>query len=335
VSRKKMHRQPKLKLKGFHLLNLSLCIVVGFISAQHLYAGVHPSQRQKPVKQTKSLGLKISSGQKYRAYTPVNHRPSFDIPVTYNKAVGRWIRYFQTSGSKWFKKRLERSFRYLPLMKMTLKKRGLPQDLAYLSMIESGFSPHAVSSAEAVGYWQFIRPTGERYGLNIDWWVDERKDVAKSTYAASRYLADLYKIFGSWYLTASGYNMGETRLKRLIRKHGTRDFWVLSSKSDFPKETRDYIPKLIAAVLISKAPQLYGFRDIKPWSPKNFEYFAAPGGTDLVSMANELGIKKSWLLYLNPSLKHGFIPKQVDQYKIRIPRGYAARVSNFVRKTVL
>lgn len=264
-------------------------------------------------------------------YSPVDQRPFFDIPVTYNDKVKYWIKYFQGPGRKWFHKWLERSHAYLPLMKSTLASRNLPQDLAYVAMIESGFSPHAVSTASAVGYWQFIKSTAKRYDLEVTWWLDERRDHQKSTVAAARYLGDLYKLFGSWYLTAAAYNMGEGRTGRLIKKYGTKNFWVLSQKRDFPKETREYIPKLLAAVLISKAPKLYGFTNIEPKDPYSFDYFHVPGGTDLMNLAKYLNIDHEKLNRLNPELLKSFVPSFIKSHRIRIPKGSSAKVSTYLR----
>ena len=264
-------------------------------------------------------------------YSPVDQRPFFDIPVTYNDKVKHWIKYFQGPGRKWFRTWLERSNAYLPLMQETLSGRALPQDLAYVAMIESGFSPHAVSTASAVGYWQFIKTTATRYGLQINWWIDERRDHQKSTVAAARYLGDLYKMFGSWYLTAAAYNMGEGRMSRLIKRHGTKNFWELSQKKDFPSETRDYIPKLLAAVMISKAPKLYGFTDLSLKDPYSYDYFHVPGGTDLMNLAKYLDIDHNGLQRLNPELLKGFVPSFVQSHRIRIPKGLSPRVSSYVR----
>lgn len=259
-------------------------------------------------------------------------RLSFDIPVTYNSKVKWWIQNFQGSGKKWFKTWLERSNAYLPHMQSLMSKQGLPQDLAYISMIESGFSAHATSTMDAVGYWQFIGPTANRYGLTTSWWLDERRDFLKSTTAASKYLEDLYRIFKNWYLTAAAYNMGETRLKRLIEKHGTQDFWVLSKMEGFPQETREYIPKLLAAVLISKSPKLYGFADLNLKQPYRYEYFQIPGGTDLYDLAQSIGVEPSTLLTLNPELLKGFVPSSVKSHRIRIPSGHTAMVSRYVKQ---
>lgn len=264
------------------------------------------------------------------AFTPIGESPYFDIPVTYNSEVKKWIKHFQGPGRKWYGIWLKRSHRYLPLMKKALSDKGLPQDLAYVAMIESGFSAKAVSSANAVGYWQFIAATGKRYGLKKDWWIDERKDFYKSTIAASSYLADLYKMFNSWYLSASAYNMGEGRVKRLVKKYKTKNFWVLSRKKEFPNETKNYIPKLIAALMIAKMPEIYGFKVDDKLKPYEYEQFYAPGGTDLVNLAKFLRVNKASLLKMNPALLSGFIPKTEKGYWIRIPKGSLVKVSQYM-----
>jgi membrane-bound lytic murein transglycosylase D len=264
-------------------------------------------------------------------FTPVDTSPYFDIPVTYNTKVKWWINYFQTTGSKWFRTWLERSHAYLPSMQKVLAQKGLPQDLAYVAMIESGFSSQATSQAEAVGYWQFITPTANRYGLKTTWWLDERRDFSKSTTAAARYLGDLFRQFGSWYLTAAAYNMGEGRMQRLVTKYGTKNYWILSKRSDFPDETKQYIPKMLAAMLIAKAPKLYGFHELNPQEPKAYEYFHVPGGTDLYNLAHYMGVSASQLTGLNPELVRGFVPSSVKSHNIRVPKGMTPKVSAFIR----
>ncbi len=301
----------------------------------HLVAGAAPNNRQLTANERELKGL-VQKMVKERSraansFTPVDTSPYFDIPITYNTKVKWWINHFQTKGRRWFKTWLERSHAYLPTMQATLAQRGLPQDLAYVAMIESGFSPNAISTAEAVGYWQFITPTAARYGLKINWWLDERRDFKKSTTAAARYLGDLFKQFGSWYLTAAAYNMGEGRTQRLVNKYKTKNYWILSKKPDFPDETRQYIPKLLAAMLIAKAPRLYGFHSLKPKEPYSYEYFHVPGGTDLHSLAAYLGLNASQLKRLNPELLKGYIPASVRSHKIRIPKGLTPKVSQFIR----
>lgn len=268
-------------------------------------------------------------------YNSVSEGPHFDLPVTYNSKVKTWINFFQTNGKRDFKVWLERSYKYLPRITPLLEAQGLPKDLAYLAMIESGFSPRAVSSADAVGYWQFIKPTAHRYGLKIDWWIDERKDIIKSTLAAANYLNDLYKMFNSWYLAASAYNMGEGRIKNLIKKYQTTNYWILSKKKDFPQETEQYIPKLIAAMLIAKTPKLYGFRDLTPQTPIRYEIFNAPAGTDLENLSLYLGLDKETLSQMNPEVTKGFIPQYIPSHKIRIPVGRSAKARQFARSNLV
>lgn len=265
------------------------------------------------------------------SFTPVDASPYFDIPVTYNTKVKWWINYYQTTGRHWFRTWLERSHAYLPQMQQVLSEKGMPQDLAYVAMIESGFSSAATSTAEAVGYWQFIAPTAKRYGLKTTWWLDERRDFSKSTTAASRYLSDLFRQFGSWYLTAAAYNMGEGRMQKLVNRHHTKNYWILSKRSDFPEETKQYIPKLLAAMLIAKAPKLYGFHEVKAQKPYRYDYFAVPGGTDLYNLARFTGVGSAELLKLNPELLKGFIPSSILSHRIRIPKGMQPRVAQFVR----
>lgn len=255
----------------------------------------------------------------------------FDIPVTYNAQVRSWIRYFQTTGRTTFKRWLERSSRYMPLIQYELTQAGLPQDLVYVAMIESGFVPHAQSHAGALGMWQFIAPTAQRYGLKIDWWIDERQDFLKSTRAAIRYMSDLYRQFGSWYLVAASYNMGENGVRRLIKKHGTRNFWELAARGALPLETRNYVPKIIASILISKAPALYGFRDLEYQLPLSYETVTVPGGTDIVNLAAYLGVSAKYLLGLNPELLKGFIPREVQSHEIRVPKGAVTAVAQYIR----
>lgn len=275
---------------------------------------------------------RAATGRTANTFTPVDASPYFDLPVTYNTKVKWWINYYQTSGRKWFRTWLERSNAYLPMMQKMLRERGMPQDLAYVAMIESGFSPQAISTADAVGYWQFIAPTANRYGLRTNWWLDERRDFTKSTTAASRYLADLFRQFGSWYLTAAAYNMGEGRMQKLVNRHGTRNYWILSKRGDFPDETKQYIPKLLAAMLIAKAPKLYGFHELNLQPPYRYEYFTVPGGTDLFNLARYIGVRGDQLARLNPELLKGFVPSFVQGgHRIRIPQGLQPRVSQFVR----
>lgn len=254
----------------------------------------------------------------------------FDLPVTYNKKVSKWVAYYQGNGNKWFRNWLQRSYKFMPFIQNELKNSGLPLDLAYMVMIESGFSSTATSHADAVGPWQFIEPTGARYGLEKTWWLDERRDLKKSTHAAIKYLKDLYSEFGSWYLVAASYNMGENGLRRQIKKYGTKDYWSLIKLSALPAETQEYVPKILAAMLISKAPNLYGFRDLEKMDPLEYEVVLVPGGTELDTLADRIGITRKSLKDLNAELFLGYIPRQVEKHYIRVPKGAGSIVSNYV-----
>jgi membrane-bound lytic murein transglycosylase D len=253
----------------------------------------------------------------------------FDLPVTYNKKVSNWVHYYQTRGQHWFREWLGRSSKYLPFIQAELRRANLPTDLAFMVMIESGFSAQAVSNAEAVGPWQFIAPTGSRYGLQKNWWLDERRDLKKSTLAAIRYLKDLREEFGSWYLVAASYNMGESGLRRQIKKYKTKDYWTLVQLGALPAETQEYVPKILAAMLIAKAPNLYGFRDLTRMDPLDYEVVSVAGGTDLDAVADRLGVTRKSLKDLNAELVLGYIPRQVSHHYIRVPKGAAGLVTEY------
>ena len=194
------------------------------------------------------------------------HQVKFDVPIQMNKQVKAYLVYFSTERKAVIQRQLARSTRYLPLIKETFREYGLPEDLAYLAMIESGFNPNAYSPAGACGMWQFIKGTGLRYGLIIDGQVDERRDPVKSTRAAAKYLSDLYKQFGSWYLAAASYNCGERRVEQELRKNHHRNFWELSDNRCLPNETKNYVPQMIAATIIAKNPEKFGFSRV-PYEP--------------------------------------------------------------------
>jgi len=184
---------------------------------------------------------------------------NFDFPITLNSRVEYWVDYFTGRGRGHFTKYLERSEFFIPFIQPLLKQNGLPEDLVYLAMIESGFNNHARSHAKAVGPWQFISATGKRYGMMVNWWVDERRDTRKSTMAAVEYLRDLNGMFQSWELAAAAYNAGESKVARAIRRYGVKDYWVITRHKFLRPETRDYVPKIIAAAIVAKNRTQFGF----------------------------------------------------------------------------
>ncbi|MBI3756296.1 MAG: transglycosylase SLT domain-containing protein [Deltaproteobacteria bacterium] len=250
---------------------------------------------------------------------------TYDVPVVVNDKVEIFIKYFQTRGRKYFEKWLARSERYLPMLKDIFRQNGLPEDLAYIALIESGFNPNAKSRARAVGMWQFMQWTGKKYGLKVDSWVDERRDPEKATRAAAKYLKDLYGMFNSWHLAAASYNAGEGRIMRAVKKHKTDDFWIVAKyKKTLKKETRDYIPKYIAAMLIAKEPAKYGFTDIEFEPQINYEKINIPGATDLRVIAKACECPIDEIKELNPQLLRWFTPPTDSEYEIKLPKEKAA-----------
>ena len=244
----------------------------------------------------------------------------FDIPVVYNKKVKRWIDYFLNRGRGFFERYGARAGRYGPLMGSILEKNGLPRDLIFLAMAESGFQNKAKSWAKAVGPWQFMSFTGRRYGLEIDWYKDERRDPIKATVAAGEYLKKLYGDFGSWELAAAAYNAGEGKVGRAINRYGTENFWNLSRGRYLKRETKNYVPKIMALAILGKNLQSFGFKDINFHDPLDFEKIEVVGMTDLYQVAQVLDVDFEELQRLNPEILRWFTPPG-EMYQLRIPLG--------------
>ncbi|MBW2328360.1 MAG: LysM peptidoglycan-binding domain-containing protein, partial [Deltaproteobacteria bacterium] len=240
---------------------------------------------------------------------------------TINKQVEYYLDLFQNKQKKYFKRWLARSGKYLPAIRHELRKAGLPQDLAYLAMIESGFNPSAYSHAHAAGLWQFIRSTGRNYGLRIDSWVDERREPEKATRAAVAYLGALYERFGDWQLAVAAYNAGEGKIERAIKKYNSRDFWKLAQHRYLRLETKRYVPKLIAAILIARNPEQYGFTDIDYQQPVQYDLIKVPPRTDLraIAVSGSTTVKK--IRKLNNELRKNQTPPTNGSYALKIPAG--------------
>lgn len=246
--------------------------------------------------------------------------PTYDVPIVLNESVEDYITFFNTQLRDIFALWLARSGRYLPLMRDIFKKYGLPGDLVYVALIESGFNPYAYSRAKAVGPWQFIKSTGKLYGLRIDNWVDERRDPIKSTDAAARHLKDLYARFGSWPLALASYNAGERRIQTALVRTKTDDYWDLRNSRHIRRETKGYVPKFMAATIIAKNPERYGF-SLEYHEPFTFDEVTVPGSADLRVMAMAAGIGYEDLKQLNPELRTEITPPTVSQYSLRLPAG--------------
>lgn len=246
---------------------------------------------------------------------------TFDFPVTVNKQVQFYLDLFQGRQHKTFARWLARSGKYLPMIEKELDAAGLPLDLAYLAMIESGYNPSAYSRAHAAGLWQFIRGTGRNYGLQIDSWVDERRDPEKATKAAVEYLSRLYEMFDDWHLAVAAYNAGEGKIERAIKRYKSRDFWQIAQHKYLRLETKRYVPKLIAAILIAKEPEKYGFADVVRESPVEYDVIKVPARTDLSAVAASAGVNVKQIQGLNNDLKKGQTPSSLSAWEVRIPRG--------------
>ncbi len=244
------------------------------------------------------------------------------IRLDYNRDVQRWLDYFQGRGARHMRVYLSRASRYRPLMQSILREYSLPEDLFYIALIESGFSPTAYSHASAVGYWQFIRGTAVRYGLRIDGHVDERRDPVLSTRAAAEYFRALYSLFGDWHLAMAGYNTGENRVQRLLLHHRTRDFWELARVSRLPRETKNYVPKYIAAAMIAKDPAKYGFVDVEYQAPIAYETFKLEQPISLRTLAQNMAVEYQELRSLNPMYRGDYVPISSDRETfLRVPQG--------------
>lgn len=255
-------------------------------------------------------------------------RSSPDIPVVFNESVDKHIRCFTGPKRDSFGQWLVRAKKYEPTIRRILKRNDLPEDLVYVAMIESGFNMKACSRANAMGPWQFMDETGRQYGLRVDYWVDERYDLEKSTVAAARYLKKLFDQFGCWYLVAASYNAGENRVKKAMETGGTKDFWELREYNMLPKETQEYVPQLIAAAVIAKNPEMYGFNNISPTPVHKLTKLTVPGGVPLRDIAKVVSIDPGDLKALNPELLQGITPPNVKGYSIDLPGAHRTRPSN-------
>lgn len=255
------------------------------------------------------------------------------IPLDQNKKVQFWINYFTVKDRERLVRFLNRGQKYKEVVQNTLKENDLPEDLYYLAMIESGFQTHARSSAQAVGVWQFISGTAHRYGLKIDRYVDERKDPIRATEAATKYLRDLYNVFGSWHLAMAAYNAGEMRIVRAIFKARTRNFWELVDAKALPRETAEYIPKFIAMTLIAKNPDAYNLKiDEDVINYPSLRAIEVPGALSLTDLAKLAEIELSSISYVNPHLKQHRTPPNTATYEVWVPIELADKVQNSYAK---
>ncbi len=247
--------------------------------------------------------------------------PLYDFPVVSNRQVATYVDLFTGKQRKYFKKWLSRSGRYRELIEREFETAGLPKDLMYLAMIESGYNQRAYSKSKAVGLWQFMAPTGKEYGLSVSRYVDERRNAEKSTKAAASYLKDLYREFGDWYLAVAAYNGGPGTMRKAIRKSKSEDFWKIAQDRYLRLETKRYVPKLIAAIIIAKEPEKYGFTDISYEEPLSWETLEVGPGLSMDAVALLTDSTPKQIKILNQELRTSKTPLDRQRYLVKIPPG--------------
>jgi membrane-bound lytic murein transglycosylase D len=253
----------------------------------------------------------------------------YNVPIVLDPAVQGHIHYFNTSIRSRFEQWLVRLSRYRPLVDSIFSEFDLPSDLIYLSLVESGFNPYAYSRARATGPWQFMKGTAKLYGLRVDNYVDERRDPIKSTVAAARYLRDLYDLFGTWPLAMAAYNAGEGKVMRALQKAQADSFTDIAKTRLIRRETREYVPRFMAATIIAKNPDRYGF-PTDDVDPHQFEEVIVRRSIHLKSIANVTGIPYQELRLLNPELKRDATPPDGSAYLLKVPMGMKAKVERLM-----
>ena len=255
-----------------------------------------------------------------------------DIPIPQNSRVLSYVEMFQGRLREFIQDGLTRGTKYLPMIQNVLRAEGLPLDLAYVPIIESGFKPNAVSRAKAKGPWQFMKATATEQGLRHDWYIDERSDPEKATIAAAKYLKTLYGVFNDWHLALAAYNGGLGRVQRALQRSGADDFWSVSQNSRYlPKETREYVPLILAAIIVAKNPAQYGFT-VTQHDPISYEKVVVPKAIDLRRVAEWTGSSIDEIQALNPELRRWTTPVKYPEYAVKVPVGTASRFEERLSK---
>ena len=242
------------------------------------------------------------------------------FPSMLHEKVEDYINFFQIRADSFFARSLGRSTAYADMMKGIFREKGLPEELFYLALIESGYNDRAFSKSKASGIWQFIGKTAKRFGLKVDKWIDERRDPEKSTHAAANYLKSLYGLFNDWDLATAGYNAGEGKILKAMQRAKSQDFWKISQQRYLKKETKEYVPMFLAAVTIAQNPRKYGFQNIEYSPPLVYEKVTVPPGTNLLLIAKAAESDLSHIQALNPALKKGKTPPH-SPLEVKLPPG--------------
>ena len=260
--------------------------------------------------------LSALSGDTVQTYKPTIEEVTYDMPVVLNDRVKKWIFYYQTTARKNLEVALTRSGMYIPLMEKILEEEGLPHDLVYLPIIESGFSARARSIVAAKGFWQFMSYTARDWGLYMNWWFDERSDFEKSTRAAAKYLKYLYGEFGDWRLALTAYNGGPGNVNKMIRKNKGKDYWEWKIRN---REMRNFVAKFMAATIIAKQPEKYGF-DVIYAEPLVWDVVTIDRPVFLKDVARATGVTEQRIRELNPAILQEYTPPDINNFKLRLPK---------------
>ena len=280
-----------------------------------------PQQKTEPapIDETNGIVPAADAGAKAKAEAEIRLTRS-DLPLMMTDQVAGYISYFSGRGRGVFERAFARSGRYHDMIVSTLKEEGVPQDLIYLAQAESGFHPLAVSRVGARGIWQFMGSRARGYGLSHNMWVDDRQDPEKSTRAAAHHLKDLYNQFGDWYLAMAAYNSGPGTVQAAVKRTGYADFWELYRRNVLPKETRNYVPIILAMTIVSKNLSQYGFDDVSMESPAKFDTVAIDYPVDLRLVAQCVNSTAPELQDLNPSLLRLTTPRE-GKFELHLPAG--------------
>src|SRR5579863_2384477 len=272
-----------------------------------------------PIDEANEVTFPVDPNLKAKAEAEVKATHS-DLPLMMTDPVAGYISYFSTRGRGTLERALARSGRYQEMIQRVLKEEGVPQDLIYLAQAESGFHPLALSRAGARGMWQFMASRASGYGLERDWWVDERQDPEKSTRAAAHHLKDLYSEFGDWYLAMAAYNSGPGTVQNAVKRTGYADYWQLYKRNVLPKETRNYVPIILAVTIMAKNPEQYGLDKVVTEKPVPYDSLKIDYPVDLRLVAECVDASASTLQDLNPSLLRLTTPKD-REFELHLPVG--------------
>ena len=286
---------------------------------QQTEAAVEQQSEPAPIDEANEATPPVDPHVKARAEVEVKFTRS-DLPLMMTDEVAAYINYFSGRGRGVLERGLVRSGRYQEMIQRTLREEGVPQDLIYLAQAESGFHPLALSRAGARGMWQFMAGRGAGYGLERTKWIDERQDPEKATHAAARHLKDLYNQFGDWYLAMAAYNSGPGTVQHAVKRTGYADFWELYKRNVLPKETRNYVPIILAVTIMAKNPSQYGLTDLVLDKPQPYDDVKIDYPVDLRLVAQCVDATPADLQDLNPSLLRWTTPEE-SGFDLRLPAG--------------